>query len=189
MSFVQVGSHVPPTHFGVADGHSVSLAQPPLFGTQPPFWQVLPLGQPESSAQPATHCPFSQIFPVAQSLLYLHVFFGSVQAPPTHTCPFEHWSFVVHGQGPWSPPHAWQWFVTQTLPLAQSFVVVHSSGVPASVVVGGTHSPVLQTVPLAQSLVCWQVVVHEPLMHVCPVGQLEFPVHDCDEGGVTVPQP
>jgi hypothetical protein len=71
-----------------------------------------------------------------------------VHAFATQTSPPVHSAFAVQGQGPFVPPHAWQWFVTQAEPLAQSAVVLQPFGV---------HDPPTQTPPLVQSEVVVQV--------------------------------
>jgi hypothetical protein len=171
---------------GVAVGHCESRVQPlPGVGTQPPFTHVVPAGQVVVAEQPFTHWPFSQTSPAGHSLSYLQMFFGSVHVPPTHCWPFEQFAFDVQGQGPFVPPHAWQWFWMQTWPLAQSALPVHCSGAPPSVLVGAMHMPDLQTVPFGQSPSAWHVCSQPCVVHTCPVGQPDEPVQGLGGGALT----
>ena len=95
----------------------------------------------------------------------------------------------MQGQGPFVPPQASHCESRHTSPLGQSVLVVHWTGEPASVCVGGMHRPPVQTVPIGQS----PLVVHccsQPfVVRICPAGQLVFPVQGFTGGGLTDPQP
>jgi len=80
--------------------------------------------------------------------VYVHVSTGSVQALATQTSPPVQSLLAAQGHGPFVPPHAWQWFVTQAEPLEQSDVVLQPFGVQAP----ETHTP-----PVVQSVVVVQV--------------------------------
>jgi hypothetical protein len=96
----------------------VGAAQPALFvhcepvddGWQVPCEsQVKPMGQGIDDEHSATHWPLSQTLPGAQSLLYVQTLPDAVHVPLEHTRPEPQSPFVVHGQGPFSPPHVTQW--------------------------------------------------------------------------------
>jgi hypothetical protein len=114
----------------------MSTVQPvPIgFGSQPPFTHVYPIGQVPHTA---SHCPSMQIFPVPQSLLYLHAFVLAVHTPPTHDCPFAQSPLTLHGHGPPWPPHASHLPPKQPSPGGQSEFFMH----------WGAESPALSADP------------------------------------------
>jgi hypothetical protein len=74
------------------------------------------------------------------------------------------------------------------LPVPQSVLVVHSFGV-GGWEDGARQSPPWQTVPFAQSVSTEHPEMQPALVHVCPLGQLEEPVHAAGVAALTVEQP
>ena len=93
-------------------------------GWHAPLTHEKPEGHAVAASQPGTHWPSAHTFPSPHSLENLQTFAGAVHAPPMHCAPPEQSLDELQGQGPFDPPHAWQWLATHALPLAQSAVLL-----------------------------------------------------------------
>jgi len=191
---VHAASHWPFTQNGVGALHCELPVQvvPVGFGSQPPFTHVKPSGQVVE--QPVSHFPSMHTFVGSpQSLLNLHAFVPVVHTPPTQTSVPVQSVVVLHGHGPFAPPHVWHWPPTHACPVAQSLPFLHcgaaSAGGVASVPPSaepGTHlllthcSPLLHSAFVVHSFTgpgCEPGGTHWLPVHTSPCGQSLFWLH------------
>jgi hypothetical protein len=96
---------VPDTQIGALAGHCALVWHVLAggLGTHAPLSQVEPVGQ-AFVEQSGRHWPLSQTSPAGHWLEYWQAFEAAVQVPPAHVWPGAQSAFVVHAQGPRSPP-------------------------------------------------------------------------------------